>query len=199
MRYISQLDYSDMPYITCVASEKPELIEKGKKTTVRSSGCGLCSAVMVADRLLPNVSFDIGDAVALSYECKANHKNGTDYQRFAPAFAEKFGLELEMSNDPERLRLCLRTGGAAVLHSKGDREGYIGVFTHGGHYIAAISEEKDGRIAILDPSYKEGKYEEEGRRGLVELKHGVVAVCDMEVLVKDTEPAPFSFYLFRRK
>ena len=198
MKYISQLDYQHIPYITCVDAEG-ELLERGKKTTVRSSGCGLCSAVMVADRLLPNVEFGVEDAVALSYECKANHKNGTDYKRFAPAFAEKFGLDFEMTNDPERLRFCLHTGGAAVLHSKGDREGYIGVFTHGGHYIAAISEERDGRIAILDPSFKECKYDEEGRQGLVELKNGVVALCDMEVLVKDTEPAPFSFYLFWRK
>lgn len=198
MKYISQLDYQNIPYVTRVDAEG-EAFESGQKTTVRSSGCGLCSAIMVVSRLLPNVEFGVEDAVALSYECKANHKNGTDYKRFAPAFAEKFGLDFEMTDDPERLRFCLRTGGAAVLHSKGDRDGYIGVFTHSGHYIVAISEERDGRIAILDPSLKEGKYEEEGRVGLVELKNGVVALCSMEVLMNDTETAPFRFYLFWRK
>ena len=154
---------------------------------------------MVLDRLMPEYDFSVEDAVKLAYDSCANHRKGTDYKRFAPAFAEKFGLDYEMTSDPERLRYCLRTGGAAVLHSKGDRDGYIGVFTHGGHYIAAISEERDGRIAILDPSLKEGKYEEEGRKGLVELKNGVVALCDMQVLVNDTETADYGFYLFWRK
>lgn len=198
MRYVNQLEYPDIRYITRYEMEGEDY-ERGQRSTVKSSGCGLCSAIMVADRLLPNVEFSVEEAVELSYSCEANHRKGTDYARFAPAFAEKFGLEYEMTDDPERLRFCLRTGGAAVLHSKGDRDGYIGVFTHGGHYIVAISEERDGRIAILDPSLKEGKYEEEGRRGLVELKNGVIALCDMEVLVKDTETAPFSFYLFWRK
>ena len=43
-----------------------------------------------------------------------------------------------------------------------------GLFTHGGHYITILST--DGKDAcILDPSYKEGKYEEEGRQGKAEV------------------------------
>ena len=198
MKYISQLEFPDIPYITRYELEGEER-EKGKSTTVRSSGCGLCSAIMVLDRLVPEYTFDLEDAVKFSYDCEANHRKGTNYKRFAPKFAEKFGLELEMSNDAERLRYCLRTGGAAVIHIKGDREGHVGVFSNGGHYSAAISEERDGRIAVLDPSYKEGKYEEEGRKGLVELKNGVIALCDMQVIIDDTLPADPSFYLFWRK
>lgn len=198
MKYISQLEFPDIPYITRYELEGEER-EKGKSTTVRSSGCGLCSAIMVLDRLVPEYTFDLEVAVKLSYDCEANHRRGTNYKRFAPKFAEKFGLELEMSNDAERLRYCLRTGGAAVIHIKGDREGHVGVFSNGGHYSVAISEERDGRIAVLDPSYKEGKYEQEGRKGLVELKNGVVALCDMQVIIDDTLPADPSFYLFWRK
>ena len=198
MKYICQYDFPDIPYITRTSMDGEDY-ERGQRSTVKSSGCGLCSAIMVLDRLMPEYDFSVEDAVKLAYDSCANHRKGTDYKRFAPAFAEKFGLDYEMTSDPERLRYCLRTGGAAVLHSKGDRDGYIGVFTHGGHYIAAISEERDGRIAILDPSLKEGKYEEEGRKGLVELKNGVVALCDMQVLVNDTETADYGFYLFWRK
>ena len=135
----------------------------------------------------------------MSYDTNANHRKGTDYKRFAPVFAEEYGLEVEMTNDPERLRYCLRTGGTAVLHVKGDRDGYVGVFSHGGHYAVAISEERDGRIAVLDPSYTKGKYEEEGRKGLVEMKNDVIAICDMQVIIDDTAPAAISFYLFWRK
>lgn len=198
MKYVNQLEYPDWLYVTRTDMEGEDK-EKGRTTTIRSSGCGLCSAIMVADRLVPDCSFGLKDALKMSYDHKANHRKGTDYKRFAPPFAEKFGLDLEMTNDPERLRYCLRTGGAAVLHVKVDREGYVGVFSHGGHYIVAISEERDGRIAILDPSYFEGKYEEEGRQGLVELRNGVVAISDMKVLVEETKAAPISFFLFWRK
>jgi hypothetical protein len=124
---------------------------------------------------------------------------GLDYKIYAPAFAENLNFDLEMTSDPERLRYCLRTGGAAVIHASGDREGHVGLFTHRGHYIAAVSEERDGRIVILDPSYKEGKFEEEGRQGLVEVKNGVMAICDMQTILDNTVNRLHPFYLFWRK
>ena len=199
MKYINQLDYPHWLYVTKTDMEDEVQREKGKVTTIRSSGCGLCSAIMVADQLLPNSTFDLTEAIDISYATKANHKAGTDYKIFAPAFAEKLGLMLEMTNDAERVRYCLRTGGAVVVHSGGDREGYTGVFTHGGHYVTAIGEEPDGRIAVLDPSYKVGKYEEEGRKGKVEMKGEFIALCDLSVLAKDAENRDPGFYLFWRK
>lgn len=199
MKYINQLEYAHIPYITRWEMETEAEREKGKHTTVRSSGCGLCSAIMVADRLLAEYDFDLEAAVRLSYEVEANHRKGTDYARFAPAFADKFALSWEATSDPQALRECLRTGGAAVIHIGGDREGHIGVFSHGGHYVAAIAEDPDGRIVILDPSYKVDKYEEEGRKGLVEMKNGVIALCQMEVLEADTANRDPGFYLFHRK
>lgn len=198
MKYVNQKEYPDWIYVTRTDMEGEDK-ERGRTTTISSSGCGLCSAVMVAERLIPESEFGLKDAIKMSYDTKANHRIGTDYKRFAPAFAEKYCLELEMTNEPERLRYCLRTGGAAVLHIKGDRDGYVGVFSHSGHYAVAISEERDGRIAVLDPSYFNGKYEEEGRKGLIEIKNDVVALCDMQVIIDDTAPAEPSFYLFWRK
>ena len=198
MKYVNQLDYPDWLYVTKTDLEDA-LREKGRTTTVASSACGLCSAVMVADRLLADSGFELKDAIRLSYEVKANFSHGTSYKRFAPAFADKLGFEWEGTNDPERLRYCLRTGGAAVIHVGGDREGHIGVFSHGGHYVAAISEDRDGRIVILDPSYKEGKYEEEGRKGLVEVKNRVMAICYMQVLIDDTANREPHYHLFWRK
>lgn len=198
MKYINQKEWPDWLYVTRTDLEDEGEREIGRTTTIASSGCGLCAAVMVADRLLVDSGFDLKAAVRLSYDTRANHKIGTDYKIYAPAFAEKMGFRLEMTSDPDRLRCCLRSGGAAVLNTGGDREGYVGVFSHGGHYIAAVSEEPDGRIAILDPSYAVGKYEQEGRRGKVELKNKVIALCDMQVLVEDTASRTPGFYLFWR-
>ena len=199
MKYLNQRAYPHWLYITRQLCDKEEDVTKGKTTTISSSGCGICSAIMVAHRLLPNCEFDLTDAINISYEAKANVKIGTDYQRFAPALAEKLGLDFEKTNDPERLRYCLRTGGAAVAHIKGNREGYVGAFSTGGPYIAVISEDRDGRIATMDPSFRPDKYDKPGCEGLVEIKQGVVTLSDIQVLIDDSAPAPYSFYLFWRK
>ena len=197
MKYINQRDYPHWLYVTRTEMDE-ENREKGRTTTVYTSACGLCSALMVADRLLPNCGFDLSAAIDLSYAVEATHRRGTDYQRFAPAFAEKLGLELRMSQDMQELLHCLRTGGAAVAHVAGDREGRVGVFSHVGHYVAVISQERDGRLAILDPYFFDGKFEEPGRVGKVELKNGVIALCDPEILAEDVVRNKTSYYLFWR-
>ena len=199
MKYICQLDYPDWLFVTRTGKPEGPEQDKGKTTTVSRSGCGLCSSIMVADRLLPESTFGLKEAIRLAYDTQANHSVGLDYKIYAPAFAENLNFDLEMTSDPEQLRYCLRTGGAAVIHASGDREGHVGLFTHRGHYIAAVSEERDGRIVILDPSYKEGKFEEEGRQGLVEVKNGVMAICDMQTILDNTVNRLHPFYLFWRK
>ena len=198
MKYVNQLQHPHMLYVTRTDPDC-DRHEWGKTSTVRSSGCGLCSAIMVADRLIPNCDFDLYDAIELSYETAANHGPGTDYKRFAPAFAEKMGLRLALSWDIEELSDCLRTGGAAVALVSGRGQGQ-GLFTRGGHYIAVINEEPDGRFAILDPSYKEAKFDEPDRIGKVEIKNGVIVLCDKPTLENEkpmSDSAPY--YLFWRK
>ena len=113
--------------------------------------------------------------------------------------AEKLGFKLEMSRDIEALRHCLRTGGAAVILVRGDRDGQVGLFTHGAHYMAVINEEPDGRMAILDPSFKDTKYTEEGRVGKVEVtKHGIILV-EAKHLVEEAHETSMPYYLFWRK
>lgn len=197
MKYVNQLKYPHWLYVTRTSKEGAAR-EKGKTTTIKSSGCGLCCSVMIADRLLPNCEYTLEDALRISYDVNANHSIGTDYKLFAPAFAQELGLTYEGTSDPQRLLHCLRTGGAAVAHVSGDREGHVGLFTYGGHYIAAINEEPDGRIAILDPSYREGKYEEEGRQGRLEMTNGVIALCDLQTLVEEASNRTPSFHLFWR-
>lgn len=195
MIYVNQLLYKDTIYITHTEDEKSEY---GKTTTFSASGCGLASAMMVLDRLLVNEKFTIEDAMELSYSCRANNTAGTSYSRFAPAFAERFNLKYEISDDPERLRYCLRTGGAAVIHCR-KRDDYYPMFTKGGHYVCAISEAEDGRIVILDPSYKEGKFDIPERAGRVEVKDGVFCLCEMQSLVEESLGVkPRCFHLFWR-
>ena len=199
MLYVCQLDYPDVPYPTHTGEKDNE---KGKTTTIKSSGCGLCSAVMVADRLLVSPSFNLNDALELSMSKGANHASGTDYRIFAPAFAEKLGLELEVTGDIEKLTACLKSGGCAVMHCRPHKNGDKPYFSlNGGHYVVVISVDGDGRFAVLDPSYKEGKFDSDYRRDKVRM-NGLIAHCGPEVLLADTEDPDIAgrgFYLFKRK
>ena len=75
MKYVNQLEYPHWLYVTRTEMEDEKEREKGKTTTVRSSGCGLCSAVMVAHRLIPNCEFELRDALDLSYAVEANYRS----------------------------------------------------------------------------------------------------------------------------
>jgi len=198
MKYVNQKDYPHWLYITRIEMDE-ENQQKGKTSTVASSACGLCSAVMVADRLLVDSKFELADAIELSYSVKANCNVGTNYRRFAPAFAEKLGLDWESTNDTARVVYCLQTGGVVVVHVGGKREGFPGLFSRSGHYVVAISQERDGRIAILDPAYRPGRYDIEGCEGYVTMKNEVIALCDLDILAKDASNRDPSFYLFWRK
>lgn len=197
MKYINQLEHPHLLYITRTTMDG-ENLEFGKTSTVKTSGCGLCAALMAADRLLVNVNFGLTDAIQMSYDTRANHRIGTDYTRFLPAFAEKLGLKYVCSSDIRELRDCLRTGGVAVALVDGDRDGQIGLFTRTSHYITVISEETDGRLAILDPSWTPRKYTVEGRVGKVELKDEVIILCEGAILEEERARRQTPYYLFWR-
>ena len=197
MKYVNQKKYPDMIYVTRANPEDPKH-ELGKKTTVSNAGCALCSAVMLVDRLLPNFEFGLEDAMAISYESKANWSCGTS-RKFFPAVAEKLGFRFEFGSTIEELKHCLQTGGAAMVTVSEVKGEHVGLFTHGGHVMAIVGVEPDGRLAILDPSYLPGKFEEEGRVGKVEIKNDVIILCEPEVLHEETRARqPGAYFLYWR-
>lgn len=195
MKYINQ---KENPHILYVCNTDDPADEQMHRSSFDMTGCGPCCAVMVADRLLVEPVFDIKAALQMIYACGANHKKGTDYHLFAPYFAEKMGLRLQMTSNMKELKACLQTGGCAVANSGGDHDGHIGVFTHGGHYVCVISVDSDGMYAILDPSLVPGKFEEPGRVGKVNVK-GSICYCTGDVLLRDCDDRVPAFYCFWRK
>ncbi|MBR0131099.1 MAG: hypothetical protein IJM08_07325 [Firmicutes bacterium] len=200
MKYVNQLDY---PYIKYETGTMLKDAPWGKTSTFATSGCGLASAIMVVDKLTTgNDDFGIPEALQLSYDNQANFEGGTNYLVYSQALANKFGLKLKLSRSMDEVIDCLKNGGCVVANVGGDRveedgSKYTGVFSHGGHYIFVESLCEDGRLSILDPSLKEGKFEEEGRQGKVEVK-GKFCYCQPEILIKDSDNRTPSYYLFRR-
>ena len=198
MKFICQRNYPHWLYITRTDCEGEEL-EKGKTTTVSTSGCGLCAAVMAADQLIPNCNFELSDALDLSYATNANHWLGTDYTRFAPAFCEKLNLRHQISHDIADVHNCLRTGGTVVVLVQGAREGHkLGLFSGSGHYINIIGYEPDGRFVILDPSHTPGKYDIPERKDKVEIKYNHLVICEEKYVIEELHLTKPPYYLFWR-
>ena len=191
MLYLNQLDYEHIPYEHNLDAGGPP----PGKGTAAAAACGPCCLCMMVENLTLG-HMELTDCLKLSGELGANRQMGTDLKILGPVVAEKFGLTFETTDEVEVLVEHLRRGGMAVANSGGDREGYTGLFTHGGHYIAVLST--DGTDAcILDPSYKEGKYEEEGRQGKTEV-HAPFVYCSLDVLKEDCSNRSPAFYLFGR-
>lgn len=184
MRFVNQNDYPDMKYLTVTDNPGDPY---GTTTTVKSSACGPCAAIMALDRLCTDYQFDVEDAINLSYETGANHQKGTDGKLYFPAFANKFHLRYESTNDLSDVDKCLRTCGVAIaLVANRTDEGYVSVFTRKEHYITLIGKRCDGLYEILDPNLYDGKFEEPDRKGRVQLL-GKIALTTGDVMKAETE------------
>lgn len=192
MLYLNQLNYEDVPYEHNLKNGGPP----PGKGTAAAAACGPCCLCMVVDHLTCE-KLDLLDCLKLSAKVQANMDVGTDLKILGPVVAEMYGLTFETTDDGEKLKEHLQKGGRAIANSGGDREGHVGVFTHGGHYIEVLSVDGD-EFCVLDPSYKEGKFEEEGRQGKVNV-HAPFVYCSQKVLEEDCANRSPAYYLFGRK
>lgn len=191
MFYVNQKNYPHVLYPTL--TDIPEYASY--TTTVSDSGCGLCAASMVVTNMT-KTPFPLIDCLELSLAVNANHSPGTNMDRLAPYVAERFDLDLVMTGDPELLREHLKQGYMAVATATGDRpeEDWIGVFSHGGHYIAVVGIDEDGEgITVLDPSQTADKYLEVGRHDKV-VVNGNYIHTTMAVLATDCKFRPAENY-----
>lgn len=192
MLYLNQLDYRHMHY--------EHNIDNGgvpqERRNIATSGCGVCSACMMVDHLTMH-HMSIDECIRLVYEVGASRKIGTRMATLGPAVANRFNLGYKATKDMEEVKDCLQKGGRVIINVGGNHDDYIGVYSHVGHYILAIAY--DGQeLCILDPSYKDGKYEVEGRQGKVRVDYPFT-YCDPQCVIDDTQNRETPFYLFWRK
>ena len=190
MRYLNQLEYGHIPYQHNMGNGgAPE-----ERRNVGTSGCGLCSACMVVDGLTDK-RLGIEECVRLSEDNKANLDLGTDMTVLGPIIAEKFGLTYGRTESLEEAIAHLQRGGMIISHVS-HPEGQPGLFTYRGHYIVLVAT--DGKeFCILDPSYKEGKFDIPERVGKVNDKNAPYLYCDVNVLHGETKGT--RYHLFARK
>lgn len=195
MKYINQLEYEHIPYPTKVKLEG--FAPNGINSTVRSSGCGLCSVCMAID-IITNTTLDIEECVNISKECVANHSRGTDMNILGPVIAEKFGIEYSKTSDLDEAIRHLQKGGVIVAHVGVPEGKEIGLFTKGGHYILLVSTDGE-EFCILDPSYSTEKFKITERVGRVNEDNAPYLYCDVNVVDSECKPDRVKYHLFARK
>ena len=192
MLYINQQDYPDIPYRTNLDDPTSRGATRG---TVASSACGLCSMMMVVDQLTME-TFPLEEAIRFAHEVNADRKVGPDMKIFGAACAQKFGLNMTVSDDTKDVEACLRDGGKVIMNVGGDHDGYVGLFSDEGHYVIIISVDH-GEFCVLDPAWRVDKYSIPGRAGRLR-EDGKFLYTTAEELLKDTANRFPGFYLFRR-
>ena len=80
--FYCQLDYPDLPYPF-----------HGDGRTVANSGCGVCCASMLIERL-PGISFPPEEAVRFARRCGARDRFGTNFYILGGALAGRFDLKM---------------------------------------------------------------------------------------------------------
>ena len=137
MKYLNQLDHPDIPYPTDAATEGSRFHD----LSIKEAGCGLCSLAMMVDRLTTK-TISLKRLIALSLKHKANLHPGTDMKILGPVVADLYDLDFSTTNSVKKAMQHLKNGGSVIANVGGDREGYTGVFSHGGHYVLLLSAGK---------------------------------------------------------
>lgn len=184
--YYNQNNYSNIPYPS----------SSNKTATIKSGGCGVCCASMIVEGLTDN-NFPPATSAKFSIANKARVNGGTDMRVMSNAIADKFGLGLSTTSDENTLLKHIKNGGMAIANVGGDRSGYTGVFSDGGHYIVVVGAVND-QVSIYDPGYYVGKFNKAGRKGKVWVD-GNVCKCNISVLATDTANRSPAYYLFSAK
>lgn len=187
MKYYNQNNYGNVPYPSPTAPN----------ATIKSGGCGPTCAAMIVSNLTSKV-VDPKAMATYAIQKKARVAGGTDMHVLSKAIAADYGLTYATTNDESVLLQHLRSGGMAIANVGGNRPGYKGVFSDGGHYVVVAGIAQDGRVIVLDPGYYAGKYNKSGRKGKVAVR-GNECLCNMSVLAQDTANRSPAYWLFERK
>lgn len=187
LTYFNQNNYACVPYPA-----------PGYSTaTLKSGGCGVvCVSMIIANMTAQKI--DPKDMAAYSIQVKARVSGGTDMNVLANAVAKDYHLDVKTTNNESILLDHLKSGGMAVANVGGNRPGYTGVFSDGGHFIVCAGLADDGEIIVLDPGLYTEKFNKPGRVGKVKV-NGNYCYCDISVLTMDTASRSPSYWLFVKK
>lgn len=164
--------------------------------TIATSGCGVCSSLMV---LLNSASYDISLKKWADILIKngARADSGTDMSVVGRLLENKYGFEYTHTTDVETLKKHIKAGYKAVAHV-----GNKGYFSSGGHYVCVAGITSDGKAIVLDPYYYTNKWKSTVK-GINRTNHFTYnsstheVYCSFNVIAADSRG--LKYYLFKPK
>ena len=183
--YYNQNDYEKVAY------NKPN----GEKATVKSGGCGVCSACMVFNTLAGKELYSVAQMAKFSISHKARTNNGTDENVLLKALCDaNKGFLFKVTSDVKELTKHLKSGGMAICN----QGNAYNVFSTSGHYVVAYGLDV-GNIKVADPSNTANKYSKYDRpkRIVSKTAYGcIIKPAEMKKATADRDP---SYYLVSYK
>lgn len=152
---------------------------------------------MIINNLTP-FRVDPAGMAAYAIQKGARNSGGTDMNILANALRDDYGLAFTATSDEKTLMTHLASGHMAIANVGGNRPGYTGVFSDGGHFIVCAGLTEDRKVIILDPGYYSGKFNKAGRAGKVKVS-GNKCICEIAILAEDTSNRALSYWLFSGK
>lgn len=180
MYYYNQNNYGSVPY------PRPS----DKSATVKSGGCGVCSACMVMNNLAGKELYSVRQMAEFSIKNGARDNAGTNVKTLLSALCKANpDFSYKTSNSSLDLVNHLKKGGIAICN-QGD---VYNVFSTAGHFVVAYRM-SENNIEVLDPQMYSGKYDAYRRpqRIVKRTEHGcIVSVKEMVRATADRSPAYF--------
>ena len=128
--------------------------------TIRTSGCGVCSAVNALGAL-KGIRLTVPQVTQLAQSCGARVSGGTNERVLLERLSRQYDLRFTTTDSLAQLQAHLQAGGVAICNVAGR-----GMFSTGGHFMA-VPGMTDGKLLIADPGLYSGKYASAKRKAAV--------------------------------
>lgn len=173
MKYFyNQLDYGNYQY------DMPN----GTKATVKSGGCGLCSALNAINNMAGKEIYTVKTIRDFAQKTGARVVGGTDevklWKEICKAHKE---FSIKTTNSENELIAHLKKGGYAILH----QGSAYNVFSTSGHFVCACGMEGN-KVKVLDSSYTSTKYKTAPRKNRATDWKGYGCIVDSKQIAKAT-------------
>ncbi|MBQ9517897.1 MAG: C39 family peptidase [Eubacterium sp.] len=166
---------------------------KGDGRTIGTSGCGVCAALMVI-RNTSDYDTSLEDFTKEVIKAGGRVAVGSDLDKISKLMKSKYHYNYEYTNDIDKLKEHLRKGYMCVANVGASK-----YFSNGGHFvtIAGITTDENGEevAIVLDPSFRESKYNEKHRKeaGLKYTEDGIV-FSPFKVIKDDGKMLHYALY-----
>lgn len=157
--------------------------------TIKSSGCGICSAAMIISNLTDTY---IEPPKIAEYSVKNGFRVdgvGTAFALY-PAIATKYNLSCVQTGDISKAIECIKKGGMVVCSTSG---GENKLFSSGGHLFVMTGVSGD-EVEFYDVGIYSGKYNTIYRKARCKVKNDFVYVNKNEAKKHIT-----TYFMFERK